>query len=254
MSTNVKNEGFPLAAIRQISSPEITAIYGGTVTIPDGWELVAAQPRLPEKGEHWVSSVYSVPRLVYYATKPGIEDRLIVRETKVVEAAKPKPKVPFSTVSGGMAWTATTTVKDIYGVDAVEIPEGYRYVAFRVPKQGARELGVNKVTREVIAYTMEGDTEPRIIVEKVEPPKPTYEFVIHTVETPGGWEKVRYMATQTQVKGSPMLFYCEKRVEGELVNYVSNEDAPVLYLDSEILGGQLKRNFPGCTVRRAKTL
>ena len=252
MSTNVKNEGFPLAAIRQISSPEITAIYGGTVTIPDGWELVAWEPRVPEKGEYWLNSTHGAPCWVYYATERCCEDRLIVRKAKVVEAAKSR-SMPVS-ISGDVIVEEITTVKDIYGVDEVEIPEGYRYVGFRVPKGGERGLDRFKPS-QVLTYTPPNgiNDKPRIIVEKVEPPKPTYEFVIHTVETPGSIDKVRYMATTTM--GGKMSFYCEKNGDVfPVYQYLSASDAPVLYLSYGLLAERLKARFTNYTVRRAKTV
>ena len=232
-----------------IDSPEIKAIYGGPVTIPDGWELVDGKPLMLKEGDWWLATTMK-PEYCAWPTSPSfLYKRLILRKVEKPAAEAPKEKVPFSRVSGGMEYisTTSTTVKDIYGQDEVTIPEGYRYVAFRVPKFGARELGLGKRTQEVIVFTQPDLTEPRIIVEKVEPVKPTYEFVIHTIETPGTWDRFRYMATTAWM--GETHFYCQD-LGGN--GSISAKAAPALFVDADVLESALKERFPNCTVRRAK--
>lgn len=228
-----------------IDSPEIKEIYGGPVRIPDGWELVETAPRPVMEGDWWLNA--TTKKITWGSNPTSPYKRLIVRQ-KTKPA--PKEKVPFSSVSGGMTHTSTTTtttVSEIYGEDEVTIPEGYRYVAFRVPKFGANELGLSKRTQEVIMFTQRGDTEPRIIVEKAAPVKPTYEFVIHTIETPGTWDRFRYMATTAWM--GETHFYCQD-FGGN--GSISDTAAPVHFVNADVLEWELQERFPGCTVRRAK--
>lgn len=230
-----------------IDSPEIKAIYGGPVTIPDGWELVDVKTRDINEGDWWLSATTMKPEYCAWPTSPSfLHKRLILRKVEKPAAEAPKAKVPFSRVSGGMTATSTTTttVKDIYGQDEVTIPEGYRYVAFRVPKFGASELVLGKRTQEVIMIIQPDLTEPRIIVEKVEPPKT---FVINKMEVPGRGD--RYFAVSTDAYGFTEYF---TGGWGSGAGETSRKDAPLWFTRVETLEDEIRLKFPGCTVRRAK--
>lgn len=58
---------------------------------------------------------------------------------------------------------ATITVQDVYGGD-MEIPDGYKFVKFGIPK--ATELLLSRRDHSIISVTAEWDS-PRIIVEKI---------------------------------------------------------------------------------------
>lgn len=60
----------------------------------------------------------------------------------------------------------TIDIKEVYGVDSVEIPKGYKFKAFKPPKIGEIFLDRYTVTPDTCNENFDKDS-PRIILEKI---------------------------------------------------------------------------------------
>jgi hypothetical protein len=82
----------------------------------------------------------------------------------ILEILPPKPEVIERAEYAYTPQPKTIRLKDIYGV-SVQIPTGYKYLAFRPPLSGDYYISVDFCVEKAVTGS-HGKEDPRIIVEK----------------------------------------------------------------------------------------
>lgn len=136
---------------KKITTITLKDVYGlnektlASIVEHDGYKIKEFRP--PKLGDYYLSPVSL--EIIYNLGKSIKQPCLIVEKTEAVISKNEK---------------AAITVADVYGSD-VTIPEGYRYVAFRLVKED--DLFISIHTQKVLVNDIFTDGCPRIIVEKI---------------------------------------------------------------------------------------
>lgn len=128
----------------------VTNIYGILPRIPEGYEQIDFRP--PKKGDVFITKNDTLALTNTFITEVAVDD-FPISDPRVIVA---RQKQSFK----GMC--CVVYFSDIYGEDDIQIPEGYEFKAFRVPKLGEYIIAIGGV---LVQYTFGIILSPRIIVE-----------------------------------------------------------------------------------------